>query len=74
MQIINNCNPDLYFNRPKKNINYAMKDLKSKKVKIMAIIIMDYVVSELKSPNEFSLIKHIRKHPDLKKNYYQKMS
>ena len=43
-----------------------MKDIKAKKVKIIGIIIMDYIDCELKSQMNFELIKHIRKHPDFK--------
>ena len=39
---------------------------KSKKVKIIRIIIMDYIDCDLKSKINFKLIKHIRKHPDFK--------
>ena len=66
LKIINNCDPDIYFNRPKKNIYYAMKDIKAKKVKIIGIIIMDYIDCDLKSQMNFELIKHVRKHPDFK--------
>ena len=66
LKIINNCDPHMYFNRQKKNIYYGMKDLKSKKVKIIGTIIMDYIDCDLKSKINFELIKHIRKHPDFK--------
>ena len=46
LKIVNNADADIYFNRPKKNLYYAMKDLKENKVKIIAIIIMDYNNSE----------------------------
>lgn len=43
-----------------------MKDLKLKKVKLIGIVILDYIDFELQSKNNFQLIKHIRKHPDFK--------
>ena len=66
LKIVNNADSDIYFNRPKKNLYYAMKDLKENKVKIIAIIIMDYNNSELKSKMNFQLTKHLRKHQSFK--------
>ena len=43
-----------------------MKDLKLKKVKLIGIVILDYIDFELESKINFQLIKHIRKHPDFK--------
>jgi hypothetical protein len=56
----------MYLNRQKKHIYYGMKDLKSKKVKIIGTIIMDYIDCDLKWKINFELIKHIRNHPDFK--------
>ena len=66
LKIVNNADSDIYFNRPKKNLYYAMKDLKENKVKIIAIIIMDYNNSELKSKMNFQLTKHLRKNQSFK--------
>ena len=66
LKIINNCDSNLYFHRKKKNIYYGMKDLKLKKVKLIGIVILDYIDFELQSKNNFRLIKHIRRHPDFK--------
>ena len=66
LKIINNCDSNMYFNRTKKNIYYGMKDLKSNKVKLIGIVIIDYIQGDLESKINFQLIKHIRKHPNFK--------
>ena len=61
LQIINNCETNLYLKRKRKNIYYGMKDLKSNKFKLISIILIDYSLSELESVKSFNINKNIRK-------------
>ena len=66
LQIINNCETNLYLKRKRKNIYYGMKDLKLNKVKLISIILIDYDLSQLNNFKKFNIKKNIRKSNDFK--------
>ena len=66
LQILNNCDPYMYFKRQKKNLYYAMKDLKLKGVKLISIILVDYSLNELKNIIKFQFLQNIRKNHNFK--------
>lgn len=66
LHVLNNADTMMYFERKRKNIYFGMKDIISKKQKILAIINVNYKENEFADTQEFDFFQNLRKNQHFK--------
>ena len=60
LHILNNTDTTMFFKRQKKNVFYAIKDLKQNNINLIGIIIIDYCLMDIKNSQQFNFISNLK--------------